>query len=412
VRVATPARVAFGRDQHMLAQSGEMVATDRTTIGRRLAVGRRANRPPWRRRKLGHELILPPLAASLLLVASVAVGVGVARARSQRAARRPRGGRLGLRAGERPLAGLQRTALAELDVAIELLCGDWGDPADAVHETRKGLKRLRALMRLLRRELGEMGYAREDRVLRTVGRRLAGARDAEVLGTTLDRLLEGDASKLAGSSAVAALRDELAAERGRGRVDLATRVELAGELAALRARVRDWSLADHDDRATVRAGLRAIYGQGRRRWRRATRKRADERALHLWRKRVKDLRYAAEMLERPPARGAGAGRRLAQGARRERPGAPKREHAKRMHRVATRADRLGELLGAEHDHAQLAQRVVGASDAFASAPAAREALLAMIARRRRRLRAAALREGERLYRRSPRKFVRRLRRAY
>ena len=51
-----------------------------------------------------------------------------------------------------------------------------------MHETRKALKRLRALVRLLREELGEQAFERENAALRDVARRLAGARDAEVDG--------------------------------------------------------------------------------------------------------------------------------------------------------------------------------------------------------------------------------------
>jgi CHAD domain-containing protein len=105
------------------------------------------------------------------------------------------------------------------------------------------------------------------------------------------------------------------------------------------------------------------------------------RTLHEWRKRVKDLRYVAEML----------------GA----------------HKVAKRADELGELLGEEHDLAVLAQRVRREAKAGRASGApgrrARKRLLKLIASRRRKLRKRALRDGERLYGRKPARFVRRVR---
>jgi hypothetical protein len=129
--------------------------------------------------------------------------------------------------------------------------------------------------------------------------------------------------------------------------------------------------------------------------------------MHEWRKRVKDLRYAAEILERRDpenrlgadghARGAGPGGHL---------------QAEPIHTVATRADELGELLGEEHDLAVLAERVRASGGPFEDEESAREALLKLIARRRRRLRRRALREGERLYRRRPKRFVARMRDAY
>ena len=44
-----------------------------------------------------------------------------------------------------------------------------GDPVAAVHETRKSLKRLRALLRLVRPALGEQTYREENAQLRSIG---------------------------------------------------------------------------------------------------------------------------------------------------------------------------------------------------------------------------------------------------
>ncbi len=192
--------VTFGRDQHMLGEGAQKMTTKRTAIRGRLAVRRAANRPPWGRRKAGHGAIVAPLAATVAatLAATVAIGVGVALARAERDRRSVRAGRardrqFALLPGE-PLAdGLRRMALGQLDLAIELLQGHGGEVPGAmtVHETRKALKRLRALVGLLEGELGEHVSTREDAVLRDAGLRLSGARDAEVLVSTLDDLVRG-----------------------------------------------------------------------------------------------------------------------------------------------------------------------------------------------------------------------------
>src|SRR5271167_1342555 len=138
-----------------------MTTADRTAVGRRLAVRRTANRPPRRRRKGRHGSILAPLAATLALTmaASVAVGVGIALARAERdrrllRARSARERQFALWPAERPAHGLRRMALGQLDLAIEQLEGDRDGvlAENAVHETRKSLKRLRALIRLLEGE--------------------------------------------------------------------------------------------------------------------------------------------------------------------------------------------------------------------------------------------------------------------
>jgi CHAD domain-containing protein len=339
----------------------------------------------------------------------VAVGIGVALAQAERArrstkAKRARERRFAQLPGEQLGEGLQRMALGQLDLAIELLTderqgerhrhGHRNTPDErAIHETRKALKRLRALLRLLREELGERRFAREDALLRDAGRSLAGARDAEVVVNTLDALLDRSPAKLASRRAVTELRKLLVAEREaaarRTLGDGAARAEVRRELIGLRERAQRWSLPERPGIAVVESDLQRVYREGRRRHRRAGRSvigdrgKGGARALHEWRKRVKDLRYAAEILNLRP--------------------------------LAHRADTLGELLGEEHDLALLAALLPPPGRGpfkGKRGKQSRKALLKQIARRRRRLRKRALREGERLYRRRPKRFTQRARRAH
>jgi CHAD domain-containing protein len=287
---------------------------------------------------------------------------------------------------------MKRMALAQLDLAIELVQGKGDVPSDeAVHDTRKALKRLRALVRLLRKELGEQAFARENGALRDIARRLAGARDAEVMASTLERLLHNgherrsarrDATKLRRLHPVGELRVQLAAERdratNRGLGDAATRDATLGEMYAVRRRVMAWSLPERPGFQLTEPGLRLLYRQGRRRYGRALRaKPRDTRALHQWRKRVKDLRYAAQILG--------------------------------LRELAGRADDLQEWLGEEHDLALLAARVSAPDSPLAGGGKrrrrARKEVLKLIARRRARLRKRALRQGRRLYEHKPKRFA-------
>jgi CHAD domain-containing protein len=301
-------------------------------------------------------------------------------------ARRARERRFTLLSGEPPHEGMKRMALAQLDLAIELMQGKGNVPSEeAVHDTRKAIKRLRALTRLLREELGEQAFARENEALRDIARRLAGARDAEVMVSTLDRLLKDHGRELARRRPVVALRAQLVAERDRAAElegGAATRDATLGELYAVRARVAAWSLPVRPGLRLAEPGLRRLYRQGRRRGGRARRaKRDDTRALHQWRKRVKDLRYAAQMLG--------------------------------LEKLAKRADDLQERLGDEHDLALLADRVSALDSPLAGGgrrrKRTRKRVLKLIARRRARLRKRALREGGRLYERKPKRFAKRAR---
>ena len=63
-----------------------------------------------------------------------------------------------------------------------------GDHAVAVHETRKALKRLRALLRLIRPAIGDDAFRHENAQLRDIGLSLSGARDRHVLLETVNKL--------------------------------------------------------------------------------------------------------------------------------------------------------------------------------------------------------------------------------
>jgi CHAD domain-containing protein len=425
VGVAAPACVPFGRDQHMLAKSGEMTTTQWTAIRRGLAVRRTSHAPPRGGRQPRHRSIVAPLAASLVVgIAATAVlrmGVAVAvaeRARRATRLRRARERQFSLLAGERPVEGLKRMILGQLDLAIELLSADDGavPTAEAVHETRKALKRLRTLMRLLEDELGEDAIAREQALLRDAGRRLASARDSEVLVATLEELLRRHRRKLAHRGGVRRLRVRLAEEREQATSrllgDHVTRSQVLLDLRGARARMHAWTPPAGDGIRTLEPGLKRLYAQGRRRHRRARKGRGDRAAaMHEWRKRVKDLRYAAEALSRsdsPPHEARlGVTAVSAQGAA---AGGPGPGTPGPIPKLARRADRLGERLGEEHDLVLLAQRV--RDEGTSCSRGTRRALLKLIDRRRKRLRRRALRDGASLYGLQPNKFVRRFRRAY
>jgi hypothetical protein len=288
---------------------------------------------------------------------------------------------------------------------------------------------------LLEDELGGQVFARENAVLREAGRRLSAARDAEVTVATLEDLMRRHPGELAHRRGVVRLHAALGAERD-GVVqhslgDGSTAADALDELRGVRRRAMAWSLSDRPGIETVEPALKRLYGRGRRRYQRAALGRGNRtRTLHVWRKRVKELRYAAEMLDRtdPDDRagarasrtpngftpgGAGA-RPVGRGRKRKqrRKQARRRREALYIRRVARRADELGELLGAEHDLAVLAARVRSQADS-ASTPVVgrgtRRVLLGLIAKRRRRLRKHALREGKRLYRRGPKRFAARVR---
>jgi CHAD domain-containing protein len=239
---------------------------------------------------------------------------------------------------------------------------------DAVHSARKDMKKLRALLRLVRGEIGDKVYRRESTAFRDAGRELAGLRDADVMIATLGSLELP--KKEAGPLRQALEAHKLRTAAGAREQAAAVAAEI---LSAARGRVADWPLETNGFGA-FEQGLHRIYRQGRRNMR-AARSQPTAENLHEWRKRTKDLWYHLALLEEawPPVMAA----------------------------QADEAHELSDRLGDDHDLAVLLDWAREHAD-----PAPIEA---GVAERRRRLQADAFDYGARLYSDKPRVFVARVR---
>jgi CHAD domain-containing protein len=153
--------------------------------------------------------------------------------------------------------------------------------------------------------------------------------------------------------------------------------ETLGDLHQARPRVRDWPL-ERQELDSLAPGLRRIYRRGRRAYRTARDEPSTEN-LHELRKRVKDLWYAAQIVT---------------------PASPKP-----MKRLARRAHRLSDLIGEDHDLAILAEHAIAHHDRFEDDTTV-AGLVGLIERRRQKLQRKAIKLGQRLYRRKPRKVAR------
>lgn len=93
--------------------------------------------------------------------------------------------------------GVRRVASGQLDRVCDAL--DSLDAKVFVHEARKSLKRVRALLRLIRHALGKGHWRRLNEELRDTGRLLAGDRDRDVRCETLALLAREAGKGLAGA---------------------------------------------------------------------------------------------------------------------------------------------------------------------------------------------------------------------
>jgi CHAD domain-containing protein len=277
--------------------------------------------------------------------------------------------------------GLRRIARGQIELASDRLqSGD--DVAEAVHEARKSLKRLRAVVRLARDPLGNEIYRSENRAYRDTGRELSAARDAQVLGETLDALTDRYRREI-GDDAFAGLREAIDADAKAAHerivADAGAVEEVRTGLDAARDRVATWPLPEHEDASMLAPGFERIYKRGRRALKAARQDPSDEN-MHELRKRAKDLWHAAQVL---------------------RPASPRR-----MKRLARRAHALSDLLGDDHDLAVLME---AARERYRTLERGELALLrGLVGRRRARLQRAALACGRRVYGPKPRVWTRRI----
>ncbi len=401
-----------------------MMTTKRTAIRRRLAIGRTAHGPPWGGRKVGHGSIVAPLSATV--AASLAIGArGGAGARRARAAR-------GREAASRATDALRcwRTS-AWAKACSAWRWGSWtwrsrrwraraGRPARSGGCTRRA-RRSSACARCWRCCATSWASRRtraRARWCATTGRRLARARDAEVLLATLDGLVERQA-KAAGRAprrAAPARAPGAGARRG-GRAgagrqrDARGRAGRAARAARARRRLAAGRAGRHrSDRTGAGAPVFARAKTHATRSERARCARAQAArmaqtgqgsALCGGNARPRRRRLAA------PAQARGWQVQAPPRGRRE-GGVPRRAG---QARATSSANCSARSTTWRCSRSACARRPRPARASGAPGKRSCQALLKAIARRRRRLRKRALRDGKRLYARKRKSFVRRVRAA-
>jgi CHAD domain-containing protein len=199
--------------------------------------------------------------------------------------------------GESVREGLRRIAREELSSAADgLRQATARTRDDAIHEARKSVKKVRAILRLMRGELGDT-YRIENRRLRDVAGRLSAYRDGTVMIETLDQLGEHHKDDRY-TPALAVVRRGLVENQRRQRRGprMTKAMRRAGEaLLAASARVDRWRVV-MDGPVALAPGMETAYRRGRARMASARRHRQPE-YCHEWRKRVKDHWYHLRLLE-------------------------------------------------------------------------------------------------------------------
>ncbi len=277
--------------------------------------------------------------------------------------------------------GIRRVVHGRIAKVLEALEVDIdADRAGAIHSARKDLKKIRAVLRLAREELGDDLFRAESRRYRAAGRALSGSRDAEVKVQTL-AALEDHFGKRGPSASAGGWRRLLeaerdAAERRASSADSGALGEAIGAVSAGQEAIDSWPL-EGGSWGLIGAGLRRSYSRGRTAMRRVAAD-PDPELVHDWRKRSKDLWYQLRLIRRAWPEVLG-------------------ETVESTHHLA-------DLLGDHHDLTVLAADLESRASV-----GSKPQLAELIRRRQAELLDEALELGERLYAEKPKAFAKRIR---
>jgi CHAD domain-containing protein len=180
--------------------------------------------------------------------------------------------------------GVRRILRQQIAFAERQLAAD-RPGAQAIHETRRAIKRIRALLRLARPGIGERTFRREDRAFRDIAARVAPARDRHVLLQTIAKIeAEGGADLVTTAAAMRKTLETRLASRHRSAGDADGTFEALRRLEKARGRLRRLDVAP-DRFEALECGLSWTQRRGRDAMRRALDGGSDEH-WHDWRKGV------------------------------------------------------------------------------------------------------------------------------
>ena len=227
---------------------------------------------------------------------------------------------------------INRILAEQINAAIGALENPDESKEESIHGVRKGIKKIRALFRLVRSELKEKDFDRENTHYRQIGHQLSQLRDATVMIKTLDKLQQAYPSLLSPQvfstlkKSLTQKQDQISGEFFKDDTKLE---EVVTAFRQAPRRVRGLS-KKHRSFSVFAPNMKGIYRRARKALRVATREPSMDN-LHELRKEVKTIWYHTRLLEPIwPGLLAAFGKEIG---------------------------RLGELLGEDHDYGVLADEI-------------------------------------------------------
>jgi len=273
-------------------------------------------------------------------------------------------------------SGFQRIVAEQMAEAAEVLL-DKDEKEDAVHEARRRFKKVRAVWRLLRDQIGSEEYRRRNIFFRDQARHLASMRDATALLESLD-FLEQQFLGFFSEGATGQFREWLESHHQAQKLDRESLEAVAHQLTEHQPEILDFSMAGYSPEIIAR-GITRVYRRGHRALEQCE-KSPSEARMHEWRKRAKYLRYHYQLLEfiwQPI-----------------------------FNPTESEFHRLTDLLGQHHDLAMLKEKLESARGQIQET--GRQALLALAERQQHLLYQDALQLGHLLYAETPDAFAERM----
>jgi len=260
--------------------------------------------------------------------------------------------------------GLARLILHEVIDAEKTLTSN-DNEYDIVHDVRTHCKKIRALLRLARKDMGKKSYHRENVFFRDQARPLTELRDAAVRLKTLDTLEKNVFSNLYATFLAdhKALRERVLRQNDAFH-------SIANAMQQAKRHMDDWNL-EQKNWKPLQQGLRHTYRKGHRAFTIA-RQHPTDRHLHEWRKQSKYLWYELRVLK-----------------------------SVRPKHICAWSRKIGKWLGEDHDLAELHHILVRLHSHESNI----KMLIRQIDRQRHHLQERAFHIGKRLYADSPRDFI-------
>jgi len=162
-----------------------------------------------------------------------------------------------------------------------------------LHAVRIAIKRLRAILRLIRPVISETAFRRENAALRKAGQRLALSRDTTIARKTLSQFsmhVSNARLRQAFESVLDSLKERPSAAAINRALKLVNRdlEQSAQRLERLRISRDGWKV--------LKPGIRKVNHQARKRMTAAAQS-GDDVSYHRWRTRVKALYYELQLLK-------------------------------------------------------------------------------------------------------------------